>query len=252
MKNNIRRFFFNEAAAESCPKNYPGLIDAIYIAFMLDGQQEYTKINNLLYILRDLHDNQASVGTYLQSEGFHGQSEQSNPVDDANGCAHLSLPGSASVMENDATLTLRVPIDGDKSSFSCKSQGERYGSTYLSELNVVLKERSVIVSELQHALLHTNLKIGVFFRDANGDTRFMCDPDYPMKIESSDESGEGPTGSSSASIKFSQISKLPPIYYRGKIKYAFNYGSNAESQAGYIDCASGSLSRETEIVTGNG
>lgn len=235
LKNNfntkpINRFFFF-ANCETPSNNYPGLVDAIYIVFFNDRNHEY-RTNELLMALKDLHEQP-------MFSDLHDNTEKKENVGDEEDkqlrvleeCAHLSWKSSTiGGMQLDA---LRVPINVNKSSFSSKSQGEAKGKTYLNELNAVLEERGSQVSELFHALHHTGYKLGVFFRDANGDTRLMVDPDYPMSIETSDETGEGPTGTAAATIKFSQTSKMPPMYYRDMFTYAWGYGSGI-SQAGKV------------------
>lgn len=246
----INRFFFREGCENNYNSNYPGLIDAIYIAFFHNENKEGDKTDRLLELL-SIGYFKVLAGGKCYFEDLKSQNENSNHYDaklydseqvqfTVNGevnyyteikgfnynCSHLNYyPGKYSELLNKTKFkTLRVPIDVNKSSFSCKSQGQQKGITYLSELNVVFKERSSQVAELQHALTHSGLKLGVFFRDANGDCRLIADPIYDMSVEIGEESGQGPTGEASASLKFSQISRIPPIYYRGLLPYSGNYG----------------------------
>lgn len=227
MNNNpINRFFFQEGCTTRST-NYPGLVDGIYLLFFNDRTSE-SKMNE---ILLTLHGFGYSKGLYTEGAWHEGADGRDFKEEDANKydnmplyeCAHLSWKGYEEWSAE--TTALRVPINVEKSSFSCKSQGEHKGHTYISELNAVLEERSSQVSELVHALLNTGFKIGVLFRDANGDARIIADPYYNIKIEFTEESGEGPTGTSSASIKFSQVSKVPPIYFRGSMMFGYSYGA---------------------------
>lgn len=241
-KKCIDTFYFNAKDETSCGKNYSGILGAIYLVIFWPGHNDSTKplLNNnwLLEAIRTKKD--------LYSDNI-GRDEFAEFPDNI---ATLSLLGwtkdngnnADSYTKNIITHSLKIPINSQKSSFSCKSQGEKKGKTFLSELNVVLKERSTQVSELFLGLIQTDLKLGVVFKDANGDYRVMADPDYEMDIETSDETGEGPTGNALASIKFSQVSKIPPIYYRGDIHYDSIDGltvSLAERQDSIIHCIDG-------------
>ena len=240
LNNSINRFFFIEED-KRCESNYPGLIDAIYIVFF--SKKHYN--NNLLSCLRGLDDSDYK----LSSEGAHNKSDNNDEAEEGM-CSHLCVSYQS---KNDTGVdlnlhSLRVPIDYEKSSFTCKSQGQNRGYTYLSELKAILKERSSQVSELQHSLLNSAYKFGVLFRDANGNARLILDPDYDMKIEISEESGEGPTGSAAASINFSQISKIPPIYWRRKWRFQDAWGEKmSRSVLGSIDCSSGYTSLEDYV-----
>lgn len=265
-KNPIMGFYYNNECNRKST-NYPGLIDAIYILVYrpdLGPNDEFWKIlqtgrnsngNDVMFsaehnFLDVTHypnygevNDKSDVDAYVDPESLFTRDvlpvlpggEVKNNVLDYQ-CAHLTYQGN--VLNSVACRTLRVPIDIDQSTFTCKSQGPTKGSTYLSELNVVFKERSSMISELQHALLMTNFKYGIFFRDANGDLRFMGDPFYDMKVEISDDAGQGSTGTAKADIKFSQVSKIPPIYIQGQIKFGDGiedllHGRNSGDLQGY-------------------
>lgn len=240
--NNIQRFFFAQNK-NACVRNYAGLIDAIYILFFGGDLDCQSNFDNLLNILRGLNMEETES---LVSEVHSSFDEDDYKAD----CAHLVFMDSdKKISGNPDAYALRVPINSSKSTFSSKSQGQKNGYTYNNELNVVFEGRSSQVSELQYALMHTSLKIGVLFRDSNGDARIMVDPDYPMDIETSEESGEGPSGTASASIKFTQVSKLPPIYYRGSMRFSDVISKNTSS-TGYMDFSNVPRSPEIEVPGG--
>lgn len=127
-----------------------------------------------------------------------------------------------------------VQINPLKSSFTSSSSGPKRGKMFTSELNVALIARSVSELDLILALVKSN-DVGVIFKDANGAYRLLWHRDYTLDVDAEDQTGDSPTAEASATVKFSLTAPIPPIFFRGKIKY----GRSSSAPTMILDCLTG-------------
>lgn len=106
-----------------------------------------------------------------------------------------------------------VPIDPKKSKFNVKSQGQYKGKSYLSEVSVFVRGAGRISVEFFNSLL--DYEIALIFKDANGNFRLLFDPVYPVELDVEQDSGEGIASDAGFTVKFTNESKLPPLFLYG-------------------------------------
>lgn len=155
------------------------------------------------------------------------------------GFRSLRLPAEFDEESEEKTVIIgavAIDIDPLKSSFGSPSQGPQRGKTFNNELKVNLIGRSLDDIDLLVALVLAN-KIGVVFKDANGNYRLMADIDFPVDAQVDDQSGEGPSSEAAASVTFSQTAINPPFFYRGLLSYGVSF--NVKDSINTIDCMTG-------------
>lgn len=116
-----------------------------------------------------------------------------------------------------------IPIDPTKSKFNVKTQGATKGKTYVSEVSAFVRGAGRISVEFFNGLLDT--EIAVIFKDANGNYRLLFDPIFPVELDIEQDSGEGLSSDAGFTVKFTNQSKLPPIYIYGCFDLIAGYTS---------------------------
>lgn len=109
-----------------------------------------------------------------------------------------------------------IPINPNKSKFNVKSQGEHKGKTYFSEVTAFVNGGGRITVEFFDTLLDS--EIAVIFKDSNGNYRILFDPIYSVETDVEQDSGEGITSTAGFTVTFKLNSKLPPVYFYGRIE----------------------------------
>lgn len=129
----------------------------------------------------------------------------------------ISGPGASESEVKEAKTILEnawvIPIDPTMSKFNVKTQGASKGKTYVSEVSTFVRGAGRISVEFFNGLLDT--EIAVIFKDANGNYRLLFDPIFPVELEIEQDSGEGLSSDAGFTVKFTNQSKLPPIYIYG-------------------------------------
>lgn len=153
----------------------------------------------------------------------NGRMEYDEPVDDS--IIHKPNPSKEEVenyeedVRESETLfdeAWVIPIDPKKSKFNVKTQGQTKGKSYLSEITAYVKGSGRVSVEFFHSLLDT--EIALIFKDANGNFRLLFDPVYSVEMDVEQDSGEGIASDVGFTVKFTNESKVPPIYIYGRIE----------------------------------